>query len=274
MEKEERQRRREEKRKLREQAQEKLTLADIIRAAGPDPIKMLKPMTPKPADLDKVEWEKAKMEREARESEQEALRIEQERLAKEKPGITSSCDDTSKPSASENDVHTKLDGNPEQAAVAKVNEQRPSSHAPSIDREDENRKVVPSDKTAGPDLEDHVSCVYVEQERERNLDGGLIADSMKDISSSTETSSPSDSVHVKPSLDQSVLANDENMAPNTQNSTETSKTTVSHLAQEGNLDGGVQPDAASPDRGVSPSSSAPNSADNNNSNPTSGDADN
>jgi Mitochondrial fission regulator len=45
----ERQRRREEKRKQREAAKKPLTLAEIIRSAGPDPVKRLRPATPKVA---------------------------------------------------------------------------------------------------------------------------------------------------------------------------------------------------------------------------------
>jgi hypothetical protein len=85
-EKEERLKRREAKRKERETAPIKLTLVDIIRGAGPDPIRMLKPATPKAADLDALNWEQAQKDRENREAEQEAARIELERLAKEQPG--------------------------------------------------------------------------------------------------------------------------------------------------------------------------------------------
>jgi hypothetical protein len=51
-EKAERQRRREEKRKQREAAKKPMTLADIIRSAGPDPIRRLKPASKKPTDLE------------------------------------------------------------------------------------------------------------------------------------------------------------------------------------------------------------------------------
>lgn len=51
-EKAERQRRREEKRKQREEAKKPMTLADIIRSAGPDPIKRLKPASAKVSDSD------------------------------------------------------------------------------------------------------------------------------------------------------------------------------------------------------------------------------
>jgi hypothetical protein len=51
-EKEERQRRREEKRKQREAAKKPMTLADIIRSAGPDPIRRLKPASKKPVDIE------------------------------------------------------------------------------------------------------------------------------------------------------------------------------------------------------------------------------
>lgn len=51
-EKEERQRRREEKRKQREAAKKPMTLADIIRSAGPDPMKRLKPVSAKVIESD------------------------------------------------------------------------------------------------------------------------------------------------------------------------------------------------------------------------------
>lgn len=83
-EKEERQRRREEKRKQRENAKPKLTIVDIIKGAGPDPMSILKPMTPKPADEEKEAWDRAKREREEREAQQEAQRIAQEKDAVER----------------------------------------------------------------------------------------------------------------------------------------------------------------------------------------------
>lgn len=85
LEKLERQKRREAKKKEREQNQKKMTLADIIRAAGPDPVSRLKPASLKPADLEKQEWERAKRDREDREAKQEKERIENERLTKEGP---------------------------------------------------------------------------------------------------------------------------------------------------------------------------------------------
>eukprot|EP00177_Eucheuma_denticulatum_P004674 GFKZ01008495.1.p2 GENE.GFKZ01008495.1~~GFKZ01008495.1.p2 ORF type:complete len:549 (-),score=131.44 GFKZ01008495.1:3137-4621(-) len=88
-EKLERQKRREAKKKEREQKRKKMTLADIIRSAGPDPIKKLKPMTKKPADQEQEDWERAKREREEREEKEEAERIEKERMAKEGPKRTS-----------------------------------------------------------------------------------------------------------------------------------------------------------------------------------------
>lgn len=51
-EKAERQKRREQKRKEREANKKPLTLADVIRSAGPNPMKRLKPKTPKPTLFD------------------------------------------------------------------------------------------------------------------------------------------------------------------------------------------------------------------------------
>lgn len=80
-EKAERQRRREEKRKEREKAKKKVTLADIIRSAGPDPAKKLKPASKKVADVEKEERERAEKDREERESKEEEQRREQEKRA-------------------------------------------------------------------------------------------------------------------------------------------------------------------------------------------------
>lgn len=139
-EKAERQRRREAKKKEREQTQKKLTLADIIRSAGADPSKRLKPASKKPADLEQEEWERAKKEREEREHAQELERIEKERLDKE--GATVKPDDTNRQPKSEG----KKAGGPEAAPVI------PSSE-PSHEVVTEQSDVATAESDSSPAAE-------------------------------------------------------------------------------------------------------------------------
>ncbi|CAN8067022.1 unnamed protein product [Agarophyton chilense] len=82
-EKIERQKRREAKKKEREEAQskQKLTLADIIRSAGPDPTRHLKPASKKAADEEREKYEQELKEREEREKTEEQQRVEAEKKA-------------------------------------------------------------------------------------------------------------------------------------------------------------------------------------------------
>ena len=97
-EKEERQRRREAKRKERAQSKKPMSLADIVRSAGPNPMKCLKPATKERADFDKEEHnmhEKVGEEREKRQ-EKEIIELEKKnpdnmgRAIQEQISITSS----------------------------------------------------------------------------------------------------------------------------------------------------------------------------------------
>lgn len=142
-EKLERQKRREAKKKEREQNQKKMTLADIIRSAGPDPIRRLKPMTKKPADQEKEDWEKAKREREDREARQEAERIEKERRAKE--GSKRASEILKK------DESNNEEKDPERKKSEQKKGDEEDSNEKSLSKEEEGEKKRSTDQASGED---------------------------------------------------------------------------------------------------------------------------